>query len=218
MCALYSVHWCPPLGLVDWLPHLTLSRFVARLSQVRLEFDHYSEFAKIVMQTIGERLGAKTREMTLQQLLAYFDPDRNGEVDALELKSILQGLDLGLSKLQLQQLMFELGFTSTDARGHPVEVMLMLLQRLPIASREWPKGQAERFQAMLLEIRNMIRQNDKVARNAFNTKLLEIFETGDTDSNGLLSYDETACIIRQLQASPGWYSTRDPTPSLSTTV
>ncbi|KAL1506991.1 hypothetical protein AB1Y20_007854 [Prymnesium parvum] len=168
--------------------------------QVRLQFDHYSEFERLIMQTIGERLGAKTREMSLNQLLAYFDPDRSGAVDALELHSILEGLDLGLSKVQLQQLRYELGFTNPEGAAHPVEVMVTLLQRLPLATRDKRTSeQTERLETMLNQIRDMIRQNNKIAREAFNTKLLELFQSADTDANGLLSYDETASIITQLQ-------------------
>lgn len=168
--------------------------------QVRLQFDHYNEFEGMVLQTIGQRLGIKTRAMGLNQLLNYFDPDRSGAVDSSELGSMLEGLDLGLSKVQLQQLMYELGFTNPETSVHPVEVMVILLQRLPLAG--WDKrdtSKKEAFELQLNQLREVIRSQNKSNREAFSNVLLDLFKSADTDANGLLSYEETASIILQLQ-------------------
>jgi len=175
---------------------LWLDRF-----QVRLNFDQYGEFQHSVLQTLGERLGVKTKEMSLAQLLNYFDPDRDGSVTQKELLSTLQGLDLGLSKLQLRQLMTELGFADPRIQVDPVEVMVMLLRRLPLNAKSSEIGL--KHQAQHAQVRSMIHKNMKDVKDAFNSSLLALFTKADADSSGLLSYQETSDILTQLQEKCG---------------
>jgi len=168
--------------------------------QVQLKFDKYQEFERSVLQQIGARLGAKTQAMTINELLQYFDPDRNGMVDSQELLAILEGLELGLSKTQLRQLIYELGFNKSSLEVNTVEVMVMLLKRLPLSPEQQAANPpSAKVEQQMEDLRNAVRKNMASGKQAFNQKLLTLFKAADTDANGFLSHDECGNIMKQLQ-------------------
>ena len=58
----------------------------------------------------------------MADVLSYFDPKNDGALRITDVANVLRDLQLGLPERQLQQLVYELGFTDPSEEVEPVEV------------------------------------------------------------------------------------------------
>lgn len=184
--------------------------------QVRLNFDKYGEFQRAVLKSVGQQLMIKTREMSLDSLLSYFDPNQDGVTKHNELETLLFELELGFSPPQTRQLIFELGFTDPKMMVEPIEVMSLLISQLPnrspkplrastvrsacerrTDSRRASDGRRSSQEGFLMALRDALKRNQ--AKFAADKTLLKLFLAADEDRNGFLSYNETRTILKSLQ-------------------
>ena len=82
--------------------------------EVRLVYDSYASFERSVLTRLYEQLMARTKQMSMAEVFAYFDPDKDGKVERKELEAALDSLSLGLSKPQLRHLIYALGFDASE--------------------------------------------------------------------------------------------------------
>ncbi|EOD11427.1 hypothetical protein EMIHUDRAFT_452029 [Emiliania huxleyi CCMP1516] len=122
-----------PGGQVQYM--LWLDRF-----QVRLPCGRFEEFEHSVLSRLHRALLARSREMSLAELLSYFDPATRSGARQCEVLQVLGSFNLGLSSRQLRQLVYDLGYADPRHPAEPVEVLRALLV---VASPEMQAGQGE---------------------------------------------------------------------------
>jgi len=101
---------------------LWLDRF-----QVRLAYGRFKDFERCIMQRLFSALLAKTKDMSMGDLLSYLDPRTDGTLRQKEVQAALAGFDLGLTIRQLRQLVYDIGFTDPHQGVEPIEVLQALL-------------------------------------------------------------------------------------------
>jgi hypothetical protein len=114
-----------PIAYLQWL-----DRF-----QVTLDYDKFASFEHAVLSDLYRKLHARTN-LSMAEVLSYFDPDNDGVVRLQELHSALRKLDLGLSRSQLNQLVLSLGYTLGDEEVEPVEIIRGLLAAVAPATKK----------------------------------------------------------------------------------
>ena len=137
--------------------------------EVRIAYDRYSDFTDAIARRLYTQLVSRTESMTMDDLIAHFDPDADGRVTAAEMQAALAALDLGLSPTQLQRLVYDLGIDGPLAhRASPIEVLCVLLDAIRPAARRTRRDSAA-FHPSCESLRSFT--NDGSRKNAFSYAL-----------------------------------------------
>jgi len=193
---------------------LWLDRF-----QIKLKCGRFLDFQHEILQQLYDSLLKNTKEMTMSELLSYFDPDNDEQVRQKDVLQVLSALELDLSEKQLQQLVIELGFTDSVEPVHPVQVICTLLAAVAPAVKQigMPKKSSDPRLSLqrnsssfrrasnldllaVVRLREMLELNKLRVKESFEGGSLKaIFEKADADTDGFLSYDEAGKVLVELQ-------------------
>mmetsp|Transcript_134662 Transcript_134662/g.430078 ORF Transcript_134662/g.430078 Transcript_134662/m.430078 type:complete len:977 (+) Transcript_134662:670-3600(+) len=158
------------------------------------------------MEAILALLVDKMLKMAVQEMLDFFDQDKNGRLSIAELAEAFRQLDVGLSSAQVRALFLTFATHCDGCHEDDIEVECFISALVVAAREQSEQHQSKHARARSAWPRWASRYLRHLGKDIWEQgkgehQMLELFKSFDADNSGLLEPSEFVKIMSTLQAA-----------------